>query len=76
MTSFVIHLESVCNAGDSDLIPGSGTSGDGPSNPLPYSCLENSMDRGTWPALVHGVAKSWTQLNNKHFHFHRSKKYN
>ena len=29
-------------------------------NPLQYSCLENSMDRGTWRATVHGVAKSWT----------------
>ena len=25
-----------------------------------YSCLENSMDRGTWWVTVHGVAKSWT----------------
>ena len=25
-----------------------------------YSCLENSMDRGSWWATVHGVAKSWT----------------
>ena len=28
-------------------------------NPLQYSCLENYMDRGTWWATVHGVAKSW-----------------
>ena len=28
-------------------------------NPLQYSCLENSMDRGAWQATVHGVAKSW-----------------
>ena len=36
-----------------DLIPGSGRSpGGGPSNPLQYSCLENSMDRGTWRAAV------------------------
>ena len=27
-------------------------------NPLQYSCLENCMDRGAWPATVHGVAKS------------------
>ena len=27
-------------------------------NPLQYSCMENSMDRGTWQATVHGVAKS------------------
>ena len=29
-------------------------------NPLQYSCLENSMDRGAWRATVHGVAKSQT----------------
>ena len=29
-------------------------------NPLQYSCLENSVDRGAWQAIVHGVAKSWT----------------
>ena len=27
---------------------------------------ENSMDRGAWQATVYGVAKSWTQLSNKH----------
>ena len=32
-------------------------------NPLQYSCLENPMDRGTWWAAVHGVAKSWTWLS-------------
>ena len=31
---------------------------------LQYSCLENPMDRGTWWAIGHGVAKSQTQLNN------------
>ena len=30
--------------------------------PLLYSCLENPTDRGAWQAIVHGVAKSWTQL--------------
>ena len=36
------------------LIPGSGGSpGEGNSNPLQYSCLENSMDRGAWQATVH-----------------------
>ena len=29
-----------------------------------YSCLENSMDEGTWWATVHRVAKSWTQLSD------------
>ena len=40
---------SVCNVGDPGLIPGSGRSpGEGNGNPLQYSCLENSMDRGAW----------------------------
>ena len=34
----------------------------GPRNPLQYSCLENPMDRGTWPATVHRVTKSQTRL--------------
>ena len=32
--------------------------GVGNGNPLQFSCLENSMDRGAWPATVHGVAES------------------
>ena len=41
-------------------IPRSGRSpGGGNGNPLQYSCLENSMDRGAWWATVHGVTKSW-----------------
>ena len=32
--------------------------------PLQYSCLENSMDRGACLAIVHGVEKSWTRLND------------
>ena len=39
-------------------------------NPLQYSCLENSTDKGTWQAGVHGVAKSWTQLSDSHTHTH------
>ena len=31
--------------------------------PLQYSCLENSMDRGAWQVAVNGVAKSWTRLS-------------
>ena len=57
--------ESVCNAGDTDLIPGLGRSpGVGNGNPLQYSCLENSMDREAWRATVHGVAKSRTRLSD------------
>ena len=36
---------------------------EGNGNPLQYSFLENSMDRGPWLATVHWVAKEWTQLN-------------
>ena len=46
------------NAGDSGSVPRSGRSpGKCNSNPLQYSCLENSMDRGAWRATVDGVAK-------------------
>ena len=60
--------ESACSAGDAgnvDLIPGSGRSpGVGNGNPLQYSC------RGEFPGqrilgalLVQGITKSWTQLS-------------
>ena len=53
--------ESACNAGDLGSIPGSGRSPkEGDGNPLQYSCLENSMDRGAWQTTAHGVAKSQT----------------
>ena len=46
------------------MIPGLGRSpGEGKGYPFQYSGLENSMD-----CIVHGVAKSWTQLSNFHFH--------
>ena len=49
------------NAEDAGSIPGSGRSpGAGNGNLLQYSCPENPMDRGTWQATVHRVAKSWT----------------
>ena len=45
------------NAGDAGSIPGSGRSpGEGNGNPLQYSCLGNTTDRGAWWATVHGVA--------------------
>ena len=55
------------SAGDIDSIPGLGRSpGEENGNPVQYSCLENSMDRGVWPAIVHGITESDTtqQLNN------------
>ena len=46
-------------------IPGSERSPEeGNGNPLQYSCLENSMDRGAWEATDHGIAKSQTWLSN------------
>ena len=51
--------ESACSVGDPGLIPGSGRSPqEGHGYLFQYSCLENSMDRGTWWATVHGVAES------------------
>ena len=55
--------ESACSARDPGSILGSGRSpGEGNSNPLWSSCLENSMDRGAWQAIVHGVTERWTGL--------------
>ena len=54
--------ESTCNAGDLGLIPGLGRSpGEGKGDPLQYSGLENFMG-----CIVHGVAKSQTQLSKFH----------
>ena len=55
--------ESACNMGDLGSIPGLGRFlAKGTGYPLQCSCLENSMDREAWRAVVHGVAKSRTQL--------------
>ena len=62
------------DAGDMGSISGLGRSpGEGNGSPLQYSCLENSMDRGTWQATVHGVTKSRTPLNDFHFPISQSK---
>ena len=57
---------SPANAGDirdQASIPGLERSpGEGHGNPLQYSCLENPMDREAGWAMVHRIAKSWTQL--------------
>ena len=63
---------SAGDSGDTGLIPGSGRSpGEVNGNPLQYSCLENTMGRGTWQATVHGGGGGVTkesgmteQLNN------------
>ena len=53
--------ESACNAGDQGSIPGlEGSPGEGNGNPVQYSCLENTGDRGARQATVHGVSKSDT----------------
>ena len=57
------------DARDAASIPGSGRSpGEGHGNPLPYSCLENPMDKGAWQATVQKVTKSWTQLKQLSTH--------
>ena len=57
--------ESACNTKDPGLIPGLGRSPrEGNGNPLQYSCLENSIDRGAWWATVYGVAHSQTRLSD------------
>ena len=57
--------ESACDVGDSGLIPGFGKN---PWRrewlPTPVFLLENSMDRGAWLAIVHGVAKSGIWLRD------------
>ena len=56
-----------CNVGDTCSIPGWGRSpGEGNGNPLQYSCLGNSRDRGASWTIVHGVAKSRTRLSDYH----------
>ena len=67
-----VGKESACNARDPGSTPGLGRSpGEGNGNPLQYSCLEISMDRGAWQTTVHGIAKSQTWLcDYVHVHVH------
>ena len=66
-----VAKNSPANAGaarDSGSIPGLGRSPrEENGNPYQYSCLENSMDRGDWWAIVHGVTKSWIWLSTHHW---------
>ena len=58
--------EYACNAGDPGSISELGRSpGEGNGNPLQYSCLENSMEKRAWGAIVYEVAKSWEWLSNQ-----------
>ena len=58
-----VGKETACKAGDPGLIPGLGRSlTEGNKNSFQYSCLENTMDRGSWRATIHGVQRvrhSW-----------------
>ena len=55
--------ETAHNAGDLGSIPALGRSpGEENDNPLQYSCLEDSMDRGAWQAAVRGVTESQTPM--------------
>ena len=57
------------NAGDIDLIPGSGRSpGGGKGYPLQYSCLGNPMNRESWQATVHGLQRFGHDLVIGHTH--------
>ena len=56
----------VGDTGDAGSIPVLGRSlGEGNGNPLQYSCLENSMDRGAWWTTVHGVVRVRHDLMTK-----------
>ena len=57
-----VGKESACNAGEPGSVPGLRRSPEeGNGNPLQYSCLEKTMDRGAWQATAHGVTKSQTR---------------
>ena len=57
------------DVGDAGLISGLGTSpGGGDGNPLPYSCLENPLNRDVWLAIAQRGTKSWTQLKQLSVH--------
>ena len=59
------------NARNTDSVPGSGRCpGGGNGNPLQYSCLENSKDRGAWWAMVHGAAKESDMTERLSTHTH------
>ena len=58
-----VGKEYARNAGDSGSIPGlERFPGEEHGNPLQYSCLENSKDRGAWWAAAHRVIKNRTRL--------------
>ena len=61
-----VFIRAMVHAGDVGSVPGLGRfPGEGNGNPLQYSCLEISMDRGACWATVHGVAESDTTKQQK-----------
>ena len=63
--SIPANFRDVGDAEDVSLIPELGRyPGERNGNPLQHSCLENPMDRGAWQAIVHGIAKSQTELSD------------
>ena len=63
-SQMVLVVRNLPDSRDVGLIPGLGRfSGVGNGNPLQYSCLENSMGRGAWWGIAHGVKKSQTRLS-------------
>ena len=68
----LVEKSPPANAGDIrdlGLFSGLGRSpGGGHGNPLQYHCLENSMGRGAWWAIVHGVTQSRTRLKSLSMH--------
>ena len=62
-----VGKESACNAEDTDPVPVLGRSpGEGHSNPLQYSCMENPINRGAWWAIAHVVAKESDTTDHTH----------
>ena len=62
----LVHKESACNTGQLGLIPGTGRSPrEGNDNPLPYSCLDNSMERRVWQSTIHGISRIGQELATK-----------
>ena len=74
--ALVAHMvESACSVRDPGLTPGSRSPGKVHGNPLQYSCLENTMDRGAWKATVHGITKSHTKLSDFTFTFSKMERF-
>ena len=58
--------ESASNAADPGSIPGSGRStGGGNGNPLQYSCLENSVNRGAWRVRTRARTHTHTHTHSQ-----------